>query len=116
MRKLAATRPGILGICTSEVKGELCSSCITGVDPRSRVSSRQLGQATRKLARSLSQPNTGERQTRGLSPSASRIGISGHHDGGAGATEFGQIAICSGVDVETRALPPNDGTIKIRLR
>src|ERR1700730_6003692 len=46
---------------------------------------------------------------------SSRLRLSGNHDGGAGAAEFGQIAICGHADVEPWALPPNDRTIKIRL-
>jgi hypothetical protein len=38
-----------------------------------------------------------------------RIGFSGNHDGGAGAVELGQIAICGQADPQVGALPTNDG-------
>ena len=53
---LAATRREIRGIFSSGRMGELRNSPIIAVDRRSRVSSPQLGRATRKLALCLSQP------------------------------------------------------------
>ena len=44
-----------------------------------------------------------------------RVGVSGHHDGGAGASEFRQIAIRGHADFEPLALAPNDRAIKVRL-
>ena len=46
----------------------------------------------------------------------SGIGISGNHNGGTGAAEFGKIAIFGHLELEPRALAADDGTVKIRLR
>jgi hypothetical protein len=46
---------------------------------------------------------------------SSRIRLPGDHDGGAGTTQLGQIAICSHADRQGRVLAANDRTIEVWL-
>src|SRR5262249_7545268 len=54
------------------------------------------------------------RSRRSVDPS--RLRVAGNYDGGAGAAEFRQIAICGHAYGEARTFAANDRTIKVRLR
>src|SRR3974390_2359550 len=83
------------------------------------VSTEHRGTADGKQARSKSRARTNERTRNGkcaadcvppthTSVSSLRVGVAGHHDGGAGASDFWQIAIRGHADFEPLALAPND--------